>query len=666
MGSLNLARASRDIKFSIPAAFGGGTLSCMLARGVGKDGRKFRVRRVAVPAEEGQQKRIRETARTYSEWVRGAGFGKAGAETEGGFNYGTRLYARSRGMLMPAGEVTEIPIPSGTVSLNSAFDLAGYTWLTAGNRKMIKVTNNGTSLTAADAGATFNAGAVSQSSAVFGSVAWVANAGNDRLWSFDGTTWTQATEDVRRSRLAVANWVFGAQFATSAATIGYTQRVLLGTDPSNPEIYHCVTAPGTSASWVGPNVVGDSAYPIQTLYAAGEAVFAGKPDGVFLIEGGGRMRNLAPHWRNEYDASNGASLYFYDEWLFAAHTQFLDMLSPSPERIGQQNACQPGAYESFENSPIFGRVSAQVTDSGYLLSAFYNTTVNRSYVMAGRRTDKLNLSGRNPMTWYGSEFDCDGRITLLHIIPSVNGGPRWLLIGATNSVGTAVLYAQSLPVEPSPYAAWKRSGAHRFSTLFSCVQSLDDLGDPNSPKNMRYVATVTENAENTRALTVSTSMDGAAAVTQATITTAGRQFTVVDEATVDGVNLEVTLTGTSEATEPLIVRSVKLRGTINDERTVVIEMPLQLGRDLDTNRGTKDPTSPWIKRAQLYSLLEAGPISVTDLLNQTRTVVVEDVQDDEILDDDGVGVTIYATVTMSVLLTNATYGSAVYGFSRFG
>lgn len=662
--TVSLRRSSYDVEFTVPDALGGGILKCTLRRGVdGETGRRFRVRRVAVTAEEGQQRRLRETARTYSDWSRGAGFGRASADTEGGYHHGTFLYARSRGILMPTGEVTEYALPSGTGSLDSAFDLAGSTWLTASNTRLVRVVNNGTSLSVTDAAVDFGAGATTGSGMIFGSVAWVACAGGRRISSFDGTTVTPATDDVRRGSFAVADWVYGAQLAPSSASIGQRQRTLIANDPSVPGVYHAVTAPGLTASWSGPNIVGDSAYPIQRLHAAGEAVFAGKPDGIYLIEGGGRMRNLAPHWKTQYDPSNGAYLYFYDEFLFGGHTQFLDMLSPNPDRLGLQMACHPGAYESLEDGPIYGWPNAMASESGYLLAAFFSE--GRSHVMAGKRSDRLGLGGRNPMTWYGSEFDCDGRITLLHILPSASGGPRWLLIGVSGNDGLPRLYAQSLPKEATPYMAWKRGGSHRFAPVFTCTQSRDDLGDASSPKNMRYVAVVTENAETTRSLIVQTATDGGSPVTQVTISEAGRQFSVVDEATAAGVNVEATLTGHSEPMQPLVVRSVKLRGTINEERTVVYEIPLEIGRDVVTNRGTTDPSSPWVKRAQLMALLEAGPITLRDWSGFLKTAVVEDVVEDEVVDDDGLGVTVYATATVSILISTAVYGSAIYGFSRY-
>lgn len=664
------ARGARDVRFTIPTVQGGGTLSVMIARGVGNDGRKYRIRRAAVPYEENGRSRLRETSVTYANWTRGAGFGKADQSTVDGYNVGTNVYARSRGILMPAGEITEISlsaVPGGVVALGSAFDMGGFTYMTCQNTRMLKVTNAGTSVSADDAGVSLGAGAAATSSAVFGGKAWVASGASQRMVSFDGSTWAAATDDVRRSKLAVTNWTLGAQMANSASLIGTSQRVLVATDPTLSSIYHCVDDPGLTASYAGPNAVGDSAYPIASLHAAGEAVFAGKPDGVFMIQGGGKMPNLAPHWRNQYDAGNGSVLQFYDEFLFAGHTQFLDMLSPNPDRVGLQMPCHPGASESDGNRPLFIRCTAATIDSGHILASFWDGI--NSYVMAGRRADRVGFGdNRNPIVWYGAEALLTGYCTLLHIMPSVGTGPRWLMIGMYSS-GVARLYAQSLPKQLTPYAAWKTSGnTHRFAPQWTLAQSLDDLGDAASPKNMRYVSVVTENASTARNLTVYTSMDGFDPAEQIVITESGHQTAVFDTATAAGVNVQVTMVGNSGPTEPLVMRSIKVRGTINDERTVVYEVPLEIGRDVVTNRATRDPSSPFVKRAQLYALLEAGPIQVLDWNGIERTMAVEDVSDTEILDDDGLGLTIVAVVTLSVLLALPKYGASgsVYGSSRYG
>lgn len=665
--TVSRARSSRDIIFSIPTDQGGGVLSCMIARGASKlDGRKFKIRRIAVAAEEGAPKRLRETAVTYKDWTRGAGFGRADEGTDRGYNYGTFLYARSRNMLMPAGEMTEIEIPSDVVQMDTAFELADATWITCQNTKMLKVIG-GTLPDALDAGITFTAGAITRSGVVFDDKAWISNGAAARIWNFNGTNWTAAAEDMRLGILTTTNWTFGAQMALNAGLIGRSERTVVGTHPTGSGLYHCVDDPGVIANWAGPNPVGDSIYPMRAINGFGESVFAAKADGVYVVQGGGRMPNIAPHWREQYDFDNGGVVWFYDGVILASTVQYLDMLQPDPSQVGLQNPCHPGASESAENSPITWRCTAITNEGGGVLAAFWDGT--NSYVMWGKRTARLGLNSRNPMTWYGAEAVVPGACTMLHVMPSRGNSPRWLLIATRPTLvsGTPKLYAQSLPAEHTPYMSWKiKRYPHRFAPQFTCVFATDDLGDPASPKNMRYVAAVTENASNTRSLVVDTSTDGGATTTQIEINDPGRVVAVFDTATAAGVNVTVTVTGNSEPTEPLVLRSVKLRGTINDERTVVYEVPLEIGRDLETNRGTTDPSSPFVKRAQLYALLEAGPIQVTDWNNQTRTMVLEDIDDAELLDDDAAAVTIYANITVSVMLSNSVYGSSQYGVGRYG
>lgn len=669
--SVSPARGARDIRFSIPADQGGGTLSVMIARGVGSDGRRYRIRRRAAAYEESARPRLRETAAVWDNWGRGAGFGRMTPRTTDGYTVGTMLYCRGGDLLMPAGELTELNLSGLTFArFDDAFDFGGFTYVTTAASRVLKITNNGTSVSVADAGVSLGGSAISVSAAVFGDKAWVACGPLTRILSFDGSTWATATDDVRRTYLATTNWQLGAQFANSASLIGTTQRVLVGTSTTTTSsIHHAVSDPGLTASWSAANAVGDSAYAINSLHTAGEAVFAGKPDGVYLVEGGGRMRNLAPSWRTQYDASNGKALHFYDEFLFAGHTRFLDMLSPDPERVGLQMACHPGAAAGGADTPLTPRCTAMVNDGDYVLAAFWDVTTNNSYVMAGKRADRVGYGdNRNPMLWYGAEAVFSGVVTLLHVIPATGSGPRWLLVGTRPGydTGTAQLWTQSLPTESTPYDAWKAGGSHRFAQHFTCQLALDDLGDGASPKNMRYVAATTENADTARTLSVLTSTDGRATETQITIAEEGYQTAIFETSTSAGVNVQVTLVGDSGPTEPLVIRSVKVRGTINDERTVVYDVALEIGRDLLTNRGTRDPSSPFVKRAQLYALLEAGPIAVKDWNNIERTMVVEDISDEEILDDDGKGLTIVAVVTLSVLLSLPVYGSAQYGIARYG
>lgn len=661
-------RTGRDLRFTVPASLGGGTLSVSLLRGADKDGRKYRIQRQAVPAEENQSNRLRETPRLFDDLSQGAGFGRRRQDTSQGYHYGTFLWARDRGMFGPSGELTEISLGGLSVtSINFGFTWTdGSLYLSCNNDKMLKVTNNGTSISVVDAGVTFPAGATSLDCAVFKDKAWVCLGQGARIYSFNGTTWTAATDDVRRDRFAVTNWTFGRQLASSVAGIsaGTTQRTLVSYSAGDKGVYHCTGDPGVTNNHAGPNYVGDQAYGVQVFHATAEAVFAGTAQGVFMLMGGGRFPNLTPWWANQLDPSNGAELQMHDGSLFAALTNGLDMVTPDVSQLGEMTLCHPGAYESFEESPVYGWPRKLITDSGWLLAWFWNG--ERSYLMAGKKAARLGINSRNPIIWHGSECDVAGAITFARVLPSVDNGPRWLLFASLDDDGTPHLWTQSLPREPSPYAAWKNGGAHRFSSEFTITFSADDFGDADAPKVLRYWGAVTENASNTNTLTISTSTDKEASVEQVVVNQSPRQFSTADETSARGHMIEVTASGQSEPDSPIVVRSVKVRGTINDEKTVLIEYPISITAEQPGGHATLDTASARMKLAQLYDLLDIGPVTMYDHVGRERLVVIEDISEDETPANDDLTAVITARVTVSVLQTSAVYsGSDVYGASRY-
>jgi hypothetical protein len=651
-----LRRGQQDIAFTLAD---GSALRLTVFR---DKNHRIRISRRAATAEEGQTARLKETPRLYDDLSQGAGFGRRRDDTPHGYHYGTFLWARDRGLFGPAGELTEVSLGGVSVtSIHFGFNWGPQLYLSCNNQRMLKVINNGPSVTATDGGVIFPNGATSLDCATFRDKAWVALGQSVPIHSFNGSAWAQAAEPVYRDRFAVTNWTFGAQMASSAAGIstGFSQRTLVSYAAGNLGLYHCVGDPGLVGNHVGPNKISDDVTGIQVFHATAEAVFAGTPQGVFLLTGGGRMPNLTPTWRDHFDSSNGAELAMFDSMLFASMTTGLVMVSPDPSRLDEHQWCHPGAFESFENSPVRGWPRKLLTDSGYLLAWFWNGT--RSYMMAGKRADRLGLRSRNPMIWQGAENDVDGAVTYAKVLPSVNGGPRWLLFATLDAANVPHLWTQELPKEPSPYAAWKTGATYRSSPTFSVNFGADDLGDADAPKVARYWGAVTENASSTNTLTLSTRTDQGSPVTQMTVNESPRVFAVNDETSARGHLVELTATGRSAPTSPLWIRAIKSRGTINDEKTVVITVPVVLGRGV---RGQNDGAILRDSRAtlaQVYDLLTVGPVSLSDWAGRDLKVVLEDIQEDEVDDPDGVGTLVVATLTISVLLTGAGHGRAAYG-----
>lgn len=656
------ARTRRGSNELIFTTFSGSKLKLSIFR---DKTHRVSIKRRAAPAEEGQRARYRESAKVWRDWIRGAGFAVADDTTEGGYDYGSYVTSWCRGLLGPSGYVEEITLPAGTVTrFNKSFVLAGHLWYTCLNERMLKVQDMVGP--AYDATVTMTAGAQSQDCEIFRDRAWIANGGAARIWSFDGTTWSPATDDVRRSRMAKTNWVLGSQMAGAGMTAGSSYRILITSHTSLSSVYHCSGDPGVAANHVGPNTVGDSVYPIQGLNGTSEAAFARKPDGIYMIQGGGRMPNLSPWWADQYDASNGGYGEFYDGMFFGGTTQGLDMISPDTQNLGLQQWCQPGANESHESSPIFGRPVASARIDGWFFQAFYNGA--RSYVMRGKRAERMQMRNRNPMIWHGYEFACDGVIRDMRVvIPTDSSLPRYIFYATDDNSGVPHLYRQDFPREPTPYAAYRRGSSWRAYPAWNVVMSAEDLGDPDAPKVARFYGAVAEGLGDGNSVTLSTSTDVTASAQQAQLTASPRDYAVADETSARGHRVTVTASVINDPLRSVWIRAAKMRGTVNDEKTTVITVPIELSRHARNPNGTagalRDSRADAVR---LYGLLEEGPVQLNDWMGRDVVAVLEDLEEEEVEDEDRNGVTRIATLTISVMLSKSRYGSAIYSSGRFG
>lgn len=624
---------------------------------------RIKARRRAAPAEEGQQSRYQETSKTWRDWWRGAGFEVADEGTDGGYGFGSFLDSERRGLLGPAGYVEELDIPPGVVTrFNRSEQIGGHLFYTTLGTGLLKVPN--LTDTPVDAGIVMASG-VSQDLVIFRDAMWIANAGNARIYSFDGTTATIAPDNVRRSRFCTTNWVLGASMSGGGMSTGVPYRVLISSAAGTSEIYHCTGDPGVAANHAGPNPVGDSVYGIQKLVGTVEAAFALKPDGAYMIQGGGRMPNLTPWWGTDYDASNGSTAEFFDGELFAGTVQTWQMISADTSNLGQMVECQPGAGESHETSPVFGRATASTQYDGKKVVSFYNGS--KSYVMHGRRAARLGVNNRNPIIWHGPVFECAGAIRDIRlVVPADPTYPRFVYYATDDQSGVPHLFRQDVPREPSAYSSYRRGGVWRAYPTWSATMSAEDLGDPDSPKVMRFYGCVAENLGDGNSVTISTNTDVATDdVEQATLITSPRDYAVAETTTARGHLVTVRADVVNDPERPVFIRAAKMRGTINDEKTTVVTVPVELGRDVRGANGQMDPRDQSVNAQLLYSLLEAGPLELQDWMGRDATVVLEDIEEQEVEDTDRKGVTRVANLTYSILLTASRYGASIYGSGRF-
>lgn len=657
MSSSAVARGSNDIVFTLPD---GTKLKCHIYR---DKSHGIAVNRIAAPVEEGQQPRYRETSKTWRDWRRGAGFEIEDDESVGGYAYGSFVDAERRGLLGPAGFVEEMPLPPGTVTrFNRSFEIDGSIWYTCLNDRMLKVPSLVDD--PVDAGVSMGTDAVTQDVALFKDKAWIANGQNSRIYSFNGSNWAPATDDVRYTRVTSTNWVLGSSMAGAGMSAGVPYPVFLGAGDGG--LYHCTDDPGTLGDRVGPNVIGNlQIYGVQKLFATSEAAFASGPGGVTMIQGGGRMPNLTPWWLTEYDPSNGATAEFYDAEIFAGTVQTWERVSPDTSNLGQMEDCAPGASESFESSPVFGRATASTQFDGKMVVSFYNGA--KSYVMFGKRAERLNMRNRNTIVWYGPYFECNGAIRDIRLVSPLNTAyPRFIYYATDDQSGVPHLFRQDYPREKSAYASTKRSRTWRAYPNWSASMSACDLGDPDAPKIMRFYGCVAEGLSDTNSVTIVTNTDVSDDdVSQATLVQSPRDYAVADTATAMGHLVRVRADVINDPANPVFIRAIKARGTVNDEKTTLLTVPIILGRGVKGQNGQTELRDMRVNATLLYEMLVLGPIEWEDWLGRAATIVLEDIKEQEIEDADHKGVTRIANLTISVLLTQEGYGTMRFGAGKY-
>lgn len=610
----------------------------------------------AVPTEEGAQPRYRESAARWNNWIGGACHARREQGVENVYAIARRAYTREPNLIMPAGAMYEVTLPLSCGRINNfrVFNGSLYGFHSNGIFKIPSGTGAPENVLAVGSGGFGEVFKGSMYYTVSGSALFTSSLGAAGTWS------SATTGTVIRSRLATVNWTLGTQFSTGGLTgsAGTSGWFLVGTDQSGTGVYHVAQNPMVATDWSGLNPVGDTTTGIQQLYATQHAVFASRPDGVYMIRGGGQMPNLSPWWSENYDPNSGGALGFFDDFLYGAHGQYLDMISPDPSHLGQPGTCQPGFGSSFEVGPVLRRMTAWTLDTGWLVAAFYDGS-STSYVFYGKRADKLGIPSRNPMIWHGYEADLSAEITAMRIWGAAD--PRRLYL-ATWDGSTARLFWQSQAVHGSPLADYQRGGGHRFTTGWSVDLPAEPLGDDESPKTFRRYGAVTRYLQTGNSLTMTATVDDdPATVDEMTFSVSPRE-TVVAPTNARGNYLNLTLTGSNLDTTPIVVRAVKARGTVNDERTQFKTYAVVLGQGVIGSRQTQDDASSAEKARALYGLLEEGPLTLIDYRTGTQAdVVVEDVADDEKTDPKEQTYTRFARVSVSFLSTPSVYESARYG-----
>ena len=153
---------------------------------------------------------------------------------------------------------------------------------------------------------------------------------SEKIWTYDGTTFTQASDAV---------------FARALGRVG--EKLWKGDDTN--QLANCITTPLTLSNWVPatPNeyVVGDTSHPIKGIIEYGGVPWVEKPDGLYAPDNKSEFHNQTPQVAKMPDQSNTKDYSTtFQAWGFLFYPTAVGLLKVSVGRavgVGPEKTGRP-------------------------------------------------------------------------------------------------------------------------------------------------------------------------------------------------------------------------------------------------------------------------------------------------------------------------------------
>lgn len=540
---------------------------------------------------------------------------------EGDFDYGLRLYARTPGSWMPAGDDVEVVITAlgnaGACTASTVYN--GTDLFFAFGRYVVKVaagTDGGPLVVEQDLGASF----VAKRMALYEGILYVAGAGGF-MWRYNGS-WSQSA-DVSALDLATVFWTTPNGVISERLIIQDTATSFRNiAEGSNPMVL---------ANYSASVEVAGGSYPINSIAAANQVVWFSTAGGLAAVDSRGYSPILNPYLKTMYSNSlNGEASFYHDGYVYMSTFQGLDRIDVSSlQRQDTPSAVQPGAGTSAEH-PIYGRCTALCAEGGYLLAAFYNGT--DSYVLAGK-PDGSHPSG---MRWFGSEFETFGeRITHLRVhVTSPGNNPCIWVASVVDSTSTPHLRYVFIPKAANPQqellnnlnSSGAYTGTMRWAEAWSIFFGAQNLGDQNSKKLVERYDTSTRRMTETTFLRIWTNAEGGDYIQQGTggdpkVKTSPRAQLIPTAPLTSAYNLGVRVDGVGATTAPGILNELKGRFELIQELRNNTVYQVSLGAVEVQRSGARLSRDVQEKLDTLLALQSQGPTSMIDQYGSTLPAV---------------------------------------------
>jgi len=530
---------------------------------------------------------------TVSDWSNGMGYSQPGL-VRNGYAYGVGVDTRSPGLVMPAGEVENIPITSvitDDVAILGSFVFDGTLYLIS-TRYVFAELGGEEIIGNYDAGSeTFDGSAVVCDYA--GSrVVFLGHAGGAKLTKFDGSAYTTVSNHGYHSLTAVY-WT---------TMDGVSVRRLVGATGTRT-IKHCplTSDPMLSTSWSAEITVGEGEHDIRALVSAGRHVYVCTNGGVYDLNELGETLALTPYHGELKETYNGLNSRFYDKYVMFTHALGVDAVdvSDSMKRHVSPYWVTPGAEGGTPNeTPIWGAMTASAFDGGWFVAAISN---NRdTYVLYGKPREKAGVQGPSPWVWHGALAKFTNEtITHMRVRSAAYDGVvaryLWIATAPYDGDGDPKVYRQSLPRSSSPkqeydaIVAGTQTVPHRFGASFTLVGAPMDWGESTRNKIGLRLDLGAENLDDGNAISAYVDADGVTATAPIGAATVSplQPLTMVSSAP-SGLQLTPRLVASGGARNPVILRSLTFRAAIDREQIEILEFDAWFIKGANQNNGGHD------------------------------------------------------------------------------
>lgn len=431
---------------------------------------------------------------------------------------------------------------------------------------------------------------------------------------------------------AADSGVYATAFTT--AQDGATAK-LLRARPTNL-VDLAATAPMTSTSWADDFEVGDTSSAVVEAVDTGVIQYVSKTDGLYRFATPGVATKVPIATTIDDDGGVGlvaipgteVAFVSYPSGLWYTDGQYVRATGPDTIRTNEaipNVSLEPFRGRHYENA-IFGRWI-------YSLYRVTESSTTRTYILAGY----IHRLGQEPLIEWHTPFMETGSARGLGIFEVNDKVTIWTQVG-----GQFVM--RVIGQDGSPNAGRDAIGYGAASTSYNLYLPIDDMGLPNTLKQLRCFEVKTRNINANCPVQLQVLRDGgAAANVGSTITGDGvskRYWTLNSSDTARDVMPLLNITtgaSYSDTTDDPQVWGAAIRTRPRPDRAGVYQIIIDTGAEYATD--AEPPDDAKTMRDNLKALENGAPVACIDPDGNSITLAIDEVRDLELKENESGAIT---------------------------